>query len=385
MKIGLIGFGRRGLTNNLKNIDGVEVTAGADINASLFASFKEYWGKGIFTTTDYREILKQKNIDAVIIATPDYCHEEQAVAALESGKSVFVEKPMAISTEGCDRVLDTARKNNKKIFVGHNMRYMSAVTKMKEIIDQGMIGEVKTCWCRHFIAYGGDAFFRDWHSEKRYVNGLLLQKGTHDIDVIHWLCGGYSKRVTAMGKLSVYDKVKRRKENEEIWGVSTVNHNNWPPLRQKGFSPIIDVEDLSMMLMELDNGVMASYQQCHYTPDSWRNYTVIGTEGRIENIGNVEMDCIVRLWNKRINSDVNRGDIEFKISSMEGGHGGADPLLMEEFVRFLRQGGKTKANAIAARNSVATGCAATISLRSKNTPQDVPSPHIDNIRYIRQL
>ena len=322
MKIGLIGFGRRGLTNNLKNIDGVGVVAGADINESLFPALKEYWGEGIFTTKDYRELLKRKDIDAVVIASPDYCHEEQAIAALEAGKSVFVEKPMAISTEGCDRVLDAARKNNKKIFVGHNMRYMSAVIKMKEIIEQGMIGEVKACWCRHFIAYGGDAYFRDWHSERRYANGLLLQKGAHDIDVIHWLCGGYSKRVTAMGNLSVYDKVERRKENEKIWGVSTVNHSHWPPLGQKGFSPIIDVEDLSMMLMELDNGVMASYQQCHYTPDSWRNYTVIGTEGRIENIGNVEVACTIRVWNKRMNSEVQRGDIEFKVTPKDGGHGG---------------------------------------------------------------
>jgi hypothetical protein len=56
--------------------------------------------------------------------------------------------------------------------------------------------------------------------------------------------------------------------------------DNWPPLAQTGLNPVVDVEDLSMVLMRLESGAMASYQQCHFTPDYWRNFTVIGTEER---------------------------------------------------------------------------------------------------------
>ena len=69
-------------------------------------------------------------------------------------------------------------------------------------------GEVKAGWCRHFVSYGGDAYFKDWHADRTKSTGLLLQKGAHDIDVLHWLCGGYSKRVSAMGALSVYGQIE---------------------------------------------------------------------------------------------------------------------------------------------------------------------------------
>src|SRR5690625_1302413 len=59
----------------------------------------------------------------------------------------------------------------------------------------------------------------------------------------------------------------------------------WPPTAQKELNPVVDVEDISMLNMTLDNGVLASYEQCHFTPDYWRNYTVIGDAGRIENMG----------------------------------------------------------------------------------------------------
>jgi predicted dehydrogenase len=66
-----------------------------------------------------------------------------AVAALELGLAVYLEKPMAITTEGCDRILKTARESNARLYLGHNMRHMAFVRKMKELIDGGAIGEVK--------------------------------------------------------------------------------------------------------------------------------------------------------------------------------------------------------------------------------------------------
>jgi hypothetical protein len=129
-----------------------------------------------------------------------------------------------------------------------------------------------------------------------------------------------------------------------------------------------------MMLMRLDNGGFASYQQCHYSPDAWRNYTVIGTEGRIENFGDgIGEDSYVRLWNTRSDRYAPQGDETFTLSHLEGGHGGGDPRIVTEFVRYVREGGPIVTSPVAARYSVAAGCMATESLRNGSTPMTVPA------------
>ena len=109
------------------------------------------------------------------------------------------------------------------------------------------------------------------------MTSLLLQKGAHDLDVIHWLAGGYTRRVTGLGDLAVYGDITSRRDNSDRTLWDWYSADNWPPTAQTDPNPVIDVEDISMLQMRLDNGVLASYQQCHFTPDYWRNYTVIGT------------------------------------------------------------------------------------------------------------
>jgi predicted dehydrogenase len=253
---------------------------------------------------------------------------------------------------------------------------------MKELIEAGAIGEVKAGWCRHFVSYGGDAYFKDWHAERSKATGLLLQKGAHDIDVLHWLCGGYSRRVTALGGLSLYGGIADRHGPEE-YGDASFRMENWPPLAQRQLNPVIDVEDITMMLMELEGGIFASYQQCHYTPDAWRNYTIIGTEGRIENFGDVPGDGVVRLWNKRCDYKP-QGDAEFVLPREKGSHGGSDPRIIGEFIRYVREGGKITTSPIAARYSVAAGCQATASLRAGGKPLNVPSLPAATTEYFQK-
>jgi len=372
LRIGVIGSGGRGslAAHAHRPAEGVRLVAGADVVPAAREAFRARYGPEAFVTDDYRELLARGDVDAVFVTSPDYCHEEHAVAALSAGKHVYLEKPMAITTAGCDRILQAARRAGVKLYLGHNMRHMSFVRKMKELIDAGAIGEPKVGWCRHFVSYGGDAYFKDWHAERARSTGLLLQKGAHDIDVLHWLCGGYSRRVTGMGGLTLYDRITDRHAPNER-GDAGWHVEHWPPLSQKGLNPVIDVEDVSMMLMELDNGVFASYQQCHYAPDGWRNYTVIGTEGRVENFGDCPGDCEIVLWDRRCGYKA-RGDRTFPIPAVEGGHGGADPSIVAEFVRYVRQGGKVATSPVAARYSVAAGCAATESIRDGSRPRDVP-------------
>jgi predicted dehydrogenase len=352
--------------------EGSRLVAAADVREEPLRQFREKYGPDVLVTHDYRQLLATPGIDAVFITTPDDLHEEHALAAIAAGKGVYLEKPMAITIAGCDRILSAAARANVKLYLGHNMRHFPVMRKMKELIDGGAIGQVKTGWCRHFVAYGGDAYFKDWHADRRLSTSLLLQKGAHDIDILHWLCGGYTQRVTAMGNLSVYNTITDRHSSAER-GNAAWSHDNWPPLSLKQLNPVIDVEDLSLVLMQLDNGVLCSYEQCHYTPDGWRNYTIIGTEGRIENFGDMPGEStVVRLWNRRGDYKP-QGDQEFAFpATATTDHGGADAPIVAEFLRHLRVGGPTQTSPLAARQAVATGYMATESLRNGSMPMDVP-------------
>jgi predicted dehydrogenase len=257
---------------------------------------------------------------------------------------------------------------------------------MKELIDDGAIGEVKACWCRHFVGHGGDFYFRDWHAERKNTTGLLLQKAAHDIDVIHWLCGGYSRLVNAMGALTLYGDLPDRRGPvypHHRRGAADSQRELWPPTKARNLNHRIDVEDLSTMQMKLSNGVFASYAQCHYTPDYWRSYTVIGTEGRMENFGNGEPGTMIRVWNQRTNYKL-RGDETYRIPVAKGSHAGADPLIINEFLRFARDGGHTDTSPLAARESVAAGCMATKSLRSGGKAIKVPAPDAAVARWFKK-
>lgn len=309
-------------------------------------------------------------VDAALVLSPDDTHAAVATALLEHGVAVYLEKPMTISTTDADAVLAAAVRSGTALYVGHNMRHMSLVRTMREIIARGEIGAVKAIWCRHFVGNGGDFYFKDWHADRSRSTGLLLQKGAHDIDVIHHLAGGYATRVVGMGALTLYGDIDHRRDNSDRSMPDWFDLGNWPPLQQRDLNPVIDVEDLSMVQLELDNGVFASYQQCHYTPDYWRNYTVIGTEGRIENFGD-SAGGVIRLWNQR-GTYRPQGDREYPIGGDAPGHGDADQDTMTEFLDFLVHGAATVTSPVAARHAVATAVAATESLRAASTPREVP-------------
>ena len=380
LRIGSIGTCRRGTLADryLNPADNVEIVAGADISDHQLERFSERIKEGQGNTPncylDYRKMIEKENLDGVFVTSPDFCHEEQAAFALENKVAVYLEKPIAITIDGADKILRAAYENKTKLVLGHNMRYMSFVLKMKDLIDKGTIGDVKAIWCRHFVSYGGDAYFRDWHADRRYANSLLLQKGAHDIDVIHWLAGSYTKRVCGFGSLAVYDKLPRRKEDTENPPDASFNAGHWPPLEQEGFNPVIDVEDISMINMQLANGVQASYQQCHFTPDSCRNYTIIGTKGRIENYGDHHENTTIELWDDRkVDSFRLHGDATFRTPPGKGGHGGSDPAIVRSFFAALRGEGVPNSTPQAARYSVAAGCLGADSIRSGGMPFEVPS------------
>jgi predicted dehydrogenase len=310
-------------------------------------------------------------VDAAIVTTPDWTHTEIAIDLLRAGIAVYLEKPLAITVEDADAVLNTAAETGTPLYVGHNFRHAAVVRLMREVIERGEIGEVKAVWVRHFVGNGGDYYFKDWHADRTKVNSLLLQKASHDLDVIHALAGGFTSRVVGMGSLSVYGDVTDRRDRSGELMTDWFSFDNWPPAEQTGLNPVVDVEDVSMVMMTLDNGVQASYEQCHFTPDYWRNYTVIGTHGRLENIGDTG-GGVVKVWNHRRNWDV-AGDVEYPVDGVEDGHADADLLTMTEFLRSVVLGEPTTLSPVAARAAVAAGALATRSLRNGSVPIDVPA------------
>jgi predicted dehydrogenase len=303
--------------------------------------------------------------------TPDFCHEEQAIASLNAGKHVFCEKPMAITVKGCNNIIKAWKKSGKHLMVGFNMRYMRIFRTMKEIVDSGSIGEIKAVWVRHFVGTGGDWYYHNWNANHKNSTGLLLQKASHDIDMIHWITGKYAKKVVAFGSLDYYGGNKpnnltcpscREKE--------TCIESQFERRNQCVFRKEVDVEDNNMVLMELENGIKASYMQCHFAPDYFRNYTFIGTEGRIENLN--DYSKVVLQTRNRSNKWKNYANRTYEIKLTEGGHGGADPVICEDFIDMILIGKDPIATPVDGKMSVAVGCAATESIRSGGKVVNIP-------------
>jgi predicted dehydrogenase len=372
VRIGVIGvWGRGTIARHWQESGRAVVVAGADISDENLAKFKKEIAPDAFITKDYRELLERNDVDAVAVTAPDYTHEKYAVAALEAGKHVFCEKPLAITIEGCDRILRAWKASGKRLMVGFNMRYMNMFRTMKEIIDSGVIGEIKAVWVRHFVGFGGDFYYHDWHGTRENTTGLLLQKGSHDIDIVHWLTGRYTRRVVAMGSLDFFGGDKPNDLTcPTCPDVRTCLEAQPKSSRiQCCFRQEIDVEDNNMVLMDLEGGIKAAYLQCHFTPDYHRNYTFIGTEGRLENS---EPDEVVWVKTRRSGKWKEYADRTYRIKRAVGGHGGADPVICADFLDMVLEGKEPLATPEAGRMSVAVGCAASESLRTGSVPIDIP-------------
>jgi len=364
VRVGIIGArGRGAIAKYWHNPEGRSVVVGAaDVNPEKLEEFKANINSDAFVTTDYRELIAREDIDAIAVMSPDYCHEEHAIAALKAGKHVFCEKPLAITVDGCDNILRAWKESGKHLMVGFNMRYMNMFRTMKEIVDSGVIGEIKAVWVRHFVGLGGYYYYHDWHANSKNTTGLLLQKGSHDLDVIHWITGRYATKVSAFGSLDFYGGDKPNdltcptcSERETCTEASPGR------LIQCAYREEVDVEDNNMVIMELEGGIKASYLQCHFTPDYQRNYVFIGTEGRMENN---ELEKKVYVKTRRSNNDRELSDRVYHIKESEGSHSGADPNICKDFIDMILDGKEPIATPIAGRMSVAVGCAATESIRA---------------------
>ncbi|WP_295893234.1 Gfo/Idh/MocA family oxidoreductase, partial [uncultured Actinomyces sp.] len=245
LRVGIIGLGARCSIVENCQVSSVpaELVGGCDPNSAMRERAREILGDHPWVES--LEELLDLGIDAAIVTSPDDTHEDITCQLLEAGVGVYLEKPIAITIEGADRVLETAFRTKTPLYVGHNMRHMAVVRILRQVIRDGLIGEVRAIWCRHFVGNGGDYYFKDWHADRSRTTGLLLQKAAHDIDVMNWLSDSVPERVVGMGDLMVYGKLTDRSGQRRDSVMSDwFSLDNGPPESLTGLKPVIDVEDL---------------------------------------------------------------------------------------------------------------------------------------------
>lgn len=145
IQLAVIGAGGMGTadTNTAITVPGVKLVAACDLYDGRLADAKKKWGNDIYTTRDYREILERNDIDAVIIATPDFWHKDISVAAMNKGKSVYCEKPMVHDITEGPAVVDAQKKNTKVVYqVGSQGMSSLGNEKAKQLLKEGAIGEL---------------------------------------------------------------------------------------------------------------------------------------------------------------------------------------------------------------------------------------------------
>ena len=144
INLGLIGSGIQGIydTTAALKVDGVKLVAVCDLYTGRLDRAKELWGANIATTRDYREILDRKDIDAVIIATPDHWHKKITIDAMKAGKAVYCEKPMVQKWEEGQEIISAQKSTGKICQIGSQGMSSLGNEKAKQLYEDGAIGEI---------------------------------------------------------------------------------------------------------------------------------------------------------------------------------------------------------------------------------------------------
>jgi len=245
VKVGIIGTGNISKSHiaGYKALENVEICAVCDVNedrAKECAALNNV--KHVFT--DYNDMLKLSEIDAVSVCTWNNTHASATIAALKAGKHVLCEKPMAMNREEAESMSRTAKKSGKILMVGFVRRFGNDTKILKEFIDSGMLGDVyytKATYLRRSGFPGG--WFGD---SQRSGGGPLIDLGVHVIDLVSYLMGG-PKAVSVLGV--TFNKLGARKNIKLTKGYSSADSGD-----------IFDVEDLAVALIKFDNGAVLNIE-----------------------------------------------------------------------------------------------------------------------------
>ncbi len=254
VKVCLIGCGRAGMIharNYAGKVKNAELTALCDpFEASLKAAAEEISVPYVYT--DYREAIKNPEIDAVVVVTPTGLHREIVIAAAEAGKHVFCEKPMADSEEECEEMIEACRKNHVKLQLGFMRRFDKSFRRGKELLDAGAAGAPTFIRSNTY----GPSEPKEWMYDVRRSYGPIGEVNSHDFDTIRWYAGSEVKKIRAVG------------------------HNFRSPEKAAEYP---EYYDTCGVLMEFENGVIGMISGAQYVQYGYDSRTeILGTDGIIK-------------------------------------------------------------------------------------------------------
>ncbi len=196
LNIGIIGAGSYGAQHAaaLAELPEARLVAACRTNRVALEAFVARYGGRAYV--DYRDLLADPHVDAVVIATPHHLHTAIAVDAAQAGKHILLEKPMAPTLEECDRILAAAAQNGIKLMVGHQNHFVPAYLQARAILESGEMGEV-VLGVSTMSKYWFEPNRREWHLDRATGGGMLMTAGIHCLDRLTWLIGSPVQQVSA--------------------------------------------------------------------------------------------------------------------------------------------------------------------------------------------
>lgn len=393
LNIGLIGTGGRCMA-----CFGDILAPRTDVQLSLFdsnavrleeaaAKLAEKAPQKPRTFESLETMIREGELDGVVITTPDFLHADHVIACLENGvKSVIVDKPLATTAQDCERVIDTMHRTGGKVAIGFNLRHTPLVERIKQIIDNGDLGELMMIENREFYD-GGRTYMARWNRKYAWSGGLWIHKGSHDFDVFNWWNDkGTPTRVMASAGINALraDKLPFEVVPGKVVGPncsSCAYYEECPDHNDMGQSEFFnaqtadadgyvkdlciflsdkDVHDNGIALVEYDNNVRASHMECFVCGFGDRRYTVVGDRATLTcDLSSITTINVQPRWGESYVVDVP--------PPPEGGHGGADPLLVDNFLAYLKGEDKASSTVKDGIRAVAVGQAAEIAWRERRS------------------
>lgn len=259
INIGIIGTGaivERRHAPEYSNNTNAEIAGFCDMNLQRAEEFAQKYGGKAYQ--DYRDMIKDPSIDAVVVCTSNSTHAQISIDALTNGKHVLCEKPMATTLEDCLAMKKAAEENNVKLMIAHNQRFTFPHQKAKEIIDNGSLGKV--LWFSTNLAHPGPENFSvekkaTWYLSKSNSGfGVLTDLGIHKTDLLMWLLGERITEVSCMA--GTFDK---KLENGEF----------------------IDTYDNAVSTLKTENGIIGAMVNSYTNYGDWNNRTEIYLTGGV--------------------------------------------------------------------------------------------------------
>lgn len=224
----VVGLGSRSrmfTTALLKDYaDRAELAAYCDVNQTRMDYYNHAYAQALgaapvptYKPDAFDQMLRQERVDCVIVTAIDRTHHRYIIRAMELGCDVISEKPMTTDAARCQAILDAVKATGRQLRVTFNYRYAPRNGRVKELLQAGAIGQVRSVHFEWLLdtVHGAD-YFRRWHRDKRNSGGLMVHKATHHFDLVNWWLGTRPETVFAMGDLLFYGR-----ENAEERGVTS--------------------------------------------------------------------------------------------------------------------------------------------------------------------